>query len=68
MSAVRAEDGVVMGQMCADPCRNRFLANISMASAVDQALLVAAREFLFRLADKEHCAVEVEQLIVLHWC
>ena len=58
VAAVRAEDDVVGAQMRADAGRDRLLADVGVAGAVDQAALVTARELLLALADQLHGAVQ----------
>ena len=61
MSAMRAEDRIVVREMRADARRNGFLSDIRMTRAEDQATLVATCEFLFGLSDDLHRAIELKQ-------
>ena len=58
VAAMRAEDGIDVLQVRANARGDRFLADIRVASAVDQSFLMAAGQLFLRLSDKEHRAVE----------
>jgi hypothetical protein len=64
VAAVRAEDDVVGPQMGADAGRDRLLADVGVAGAVNQAALVGARQPLFTAADPRHRAVQRQQLVL----
>ena len=61
VAAVRAEDCVVATQMRTDADGDRFLPDIGVARAVDQAALMRLREPLLAEADGKHRAVEREE-------
>jgi hypothetical protein len=63
VAPVGAEDAVAMIEVEADTRSNSFLTDICVAGSVDQALLVAAGEFFFGLANQLHSAVERQNLI-----
>jgi hypothetical protein len=60
VTSMRTENRVAFGQMGTYPRSDRFLANVGVASAVDQAALVATRQFLFGLAYDLHRAIQIE--------
>lgn len=60
MSAMGTEDSVLVCQMSAYARCDRFLSNVSMACAVDQAALMRTGQFLLRFADDLHRTVEKE--------
>ena len=70
MSAMSGEDRIVLRQMSTDTGRNRLLANIRVTRSVDEAALMTAREFFFRLPNDLHRPIEgedsfVRQVVVL---
>ena len=67
MAAMRAEDRIVVREMCADARRNGFLADIRMTRAEDQTTLMTTREFLFGLSDDLHRPVQSKGLVLCHW-
>src|SRR5262249_9104242 len=60
VTAVGAEDDVVGPKVRAYADGDRFLADVGVAGAVDQAALVRAGELFLAQADQEHATVEVE--------
>ena len=66
MPTMRAKNGVIVRKLRANARRDCFLADIGMASSVDQAALVAARQFFLRMPDDQHCAEETEKFGVRH--
>ena len=62
VAAMRAEHHVVGSQMGADAGRDRLLADVGMAGAVDQPALVRAGELLLALADELHLLVELHDV------
>ena len=65
MSAVRAEDGIVVAQVRADAGGDRLFAHVGMAGAVDQPHLMRAGQLLFGVANNEHLPVERMELLRL---
>ncbi len=63
MTSVSAEDGIVLFQMSAHSGGDRFLADIGMTGTVDEASLMAASEFLFRLPNDLHRSIKIEDPI-----
>ena len=62
VTAMRAEDWIVVIEMCADTGGDRFLTDVGVASAMNHAALMAAGEFFFGVANCEHCAKQAQQL------
>ena len=60
MSTMCGEDRIVFLKMRANSSRNGFLTYVGMAGTMDQSALVTPREFLFRLPDDLHGAIESE--------
>src|SRR5437867_3056054 len=58
MTTVRAEHGVFGPQMRADTHRDGFLTDVSVASAVDQPLLMGSRQLLLTTSNESHRAVK----------
>lgn len=61
VSAMRAEDRIDRSEMRADAGRDGLLTDVRVAGPVDETALMTARQFLFRLTDDEHRAVEEER-------
>jgi hypothetical protein len=57
MSAVSAEDDIVLPQMSTNRAGDRFFADVRMTGTVNQPALMAASQFLFRLTDHLHRSV-----------
>ena len=66
VSAMRAKDNVLFAQMSTNRSGNCFLADIRMARSVNEAPLMAASEFFFRLSDDLHCSIETKKYL-LRW-
>ena len=58
VSAMRAEDRIVIRQMSTHAGRDRLLPDLGMAGSEDQPTLVTAGQFLLRVPDDEHRAKE----------
>ncbi len=58
MTAMGTENGIMRRQMSTHSRRNRFLADIRMARAMNQPSLVRTSQLLLRLANDLHRAVE----------
>jgi hypothetical protein len=63
VSAVRAENSVLFLQMRANANRYRFLADVSVARAMNQSALMRSDELFLGTADAKHLLVEVEESI-----
>jgi len=61
MSAVGAEDNVLRAQMRAYAGRDRLLADVGVASAVDQAALVRFDQLLLGAANQQHLPIKLQQ-------
>ena len=62
MSAMGAEDGVVVFQVGTNADGNGFLTDIRVASAVDQPALMRAGQVLLTAADQQHLPIEGVEL------
>ena len=57
VAAMRAEHDILMRQVCANGGRDRFLADVSMASPMNQAALMTSSQLLFGLPNELHGAI-----------
>ena len=64
MAAVSAEDLIGNIEMRANTGRNRFLADVGMASAVDESTLVRPGQLFFAAPNEKHSSVEAQDLIL----
>ena len=67
VSAMRAEDDIMLSEMSTDAARNRFFADVGVTRAEHESSLMTACQFFFRLPDDLHRAVEAKQLVVGYW-
>ena len=61
VSPVRAEDGIIGTKVRAHAGGDCFLADISVAGAMNQSARVTSRELLLRRADQLHRAVQISR-------
>jgi hypothetical protein len=63
MTPMGAEDHVIGAQVGTHSRGNRFLANVRMASAVNEAALMRFDELLFGTANEQHLLIETQQVL-----
>jgi hypothetical protein len=63
VAAVRTENYVIRAEMGTDADGYGFLADVGVASAVDQAALVRPGQLLLGAPDKEHAAKEGQEYL-----
>jgi hypothetical protein len=61
VSAMRAEYRIIRPQMGADADGDRFLTDVGMASAVNQAALMRLRQHLLTLANELHPTIQARE-------
>jgi hypothetical protein len=66
VTTMRAEDCVGFRQMRTDASRYCFLPDVCMTRPVNKSALMTAREFLFRMPDNEHGAIQRQNLVIGH--
>ena len=63
VAPVGAEDRILLTQMGADTHSDRFLTNVGMAEAGDEAAAIGPSKLFFAVPDIKHLAIERQQLV-----
>ena len=66
MAAVGADDIVIIIQCCTNTCAHGFLAHIQVQKAIELSLGKNRARFFFKLPDRHHTGIDVEQGFFCH--